>query len=575
MFLELLQIKVFFVTEARWWRSFAVRVGGRFDLYPLPAARPLTRRYWLAFGLVTIAVIGFSTYFCSYLIANHDAFQTNAEDLGIMDQAIWSILHGFFPRQTICNSVFDTNCVSYAGVTRFAIHFEPILYPISLLYLIWSNPKMLLIVQVLVVACGAYPAFWLARLRLRSDLAAVGIAVLYLVYPGLLQAVDFDFHAVTLTAALLLFLLYFIYTRQILWTFVFAVLAMACKEEISLVVAGFGIWSAVFQGRWRAGLGLALIGIVWFCLVVLVIMPHASPTGYPLLLSRYAQLGSPLHFLKQTLQHPRQFFDRYIWESHHRAYLLFLLTPVCFIAVFAPWVLVLAVPSLALNLLSSDGLMYSGLFQYSAEIVPVVIFATIEGLVSVFWLVRLVGRKRFFLREKEPESCLVANTVLMRYPARSLYALFCGSLLVAILFSTLATDGTFYGVLPFSQGFQWPSLSAHASEVEGLLDMIPANVSVCAQNKFVPHLSERAYIYLFPYQDDRAEYILLDTTGDTYPLDSLGYAQEVQKVLHSGHYHTLIAKNGYLLLQRVLPVAYSSHRISPRMIGKDKGAAFS
>jgi uncharacterized membrane protein len=519
---------------------------------------PRTRWYWLAFGLVTIAVISFSTYFCIYLMATHDAFQTNAEDFGIMDQALWSILHGFVPRQTICNSVFDSNCVSYDGVTRFAIHVEPILYPISLLYLLWSNPKMLFIVQTLVVACGAYPAFWLARLRLRSDFAGVAISVLYLLYPGLIQAVRFDFHAVTLTASLLLFLLYFIYTRQIIGASVFALLAMACKEEIPLVVAGFGIWSAVFQGRWRSGLGLALLAVVWFGVIFFIIMPHASPTGHPLLISRYAQLGSPLHFLAQTLLHPLQFFKLYIWEPQHRAYILLLLFPVCCIALLSPQILVLAVPSLAINLLSSDPLMYSGLFQYSAEIVPVLIFATIEGLVSFFWLLRLVGRKWTSARNKASETRSFVGFFLRRYWTSRTRAIVCGFLLVAMLSSTLAIDATFYGVLPFSQGFQWPQESEHSSEVGRLLRIIPTDASVSAQNKFVPHLSERAHIYLFPYQADRAEYILLDTTGDVYPLTSSTYIQETQKILRSGHYRRLVSENGYLLLQRIMPAATSA-----------------
>jgi uncharacterized membrane protein len=522
---------MFFVVDTLWWYRLGM-CARHAGLYPLPKPMPRTRRYLLACGLVTMAVISFSTYFCLYLTAMYDAFQTNAEDLGIMDQAFWFILHGFVPRQTVCNIVFDSNCVSYDGVTRFAIHFEPILYPISLLYVIWSNPKILLIFQTLVVACGAYPAFWLARLRLRSDFAGVAISVLYLLYPGLLQAVRFDFHAVTLTASLLLFLLYFIYTRRLLWACVFALLAMACKEEIALVVAGFGVWSAVFQWRWRSGLGLALLGVAWFAIVVFVIMPHASPTGHPLLVSRYAQLGSPLHFLGQTFLHPLEFLRMYIWEPHHRAYILLLLSPVCYIALLAPWVLVLAVPSLALNLLSSNPLMYSGLFQYNAEIVPVVIFAVIEGLVSFFWLLRLVGR------------CWACH-------AR---AVVCGFLLAAMLASTLVIDYTFYGVLPFAQGFQWPRVSEHTGNVDHLLRLLPTDASVSAQNKFVPHLSQRAHIYLFPYQAEQAEYILLDTTGDVYPLTPSTYMQETQKVLRSGHYRILVSENGYLLLQRVRPV---------------------
>ena len=197
------------------WQKRLALLKRRFCLYPEPEPMPRTLVFWVATGLVTVAVILFSAYFSALLIARQDAFMTNAEDFGITDQALWNTLHGHLLRQTICNIVFDTNCVSPTGIIRFAIHFDPLLIPISLLYLIWADPKVLLVLQTLVVAIGAYPAFWLARLRLRSNLAAVVIAVLYLLYPAQQQALGFDFHAVTFTASLLLFMLYFMYTGRL------------------------------------------------------------------------------------------------------------------------------------------------------------------------------------------------------------------------------------------------------------------------------------------------------------------------------------------------------------------------
>src|SRR5260221_9194500 len=152
---------------------------------------PRTRLFWLATGLVALAVLLFSGFYIAFLTGLHDAYRTHAEDLGIMDQAIWNTLHGQVLHQTICNNISDTNCYSLSGISRFSIHFEPILFLISLFYLVAPDPKTLLVVQTLVVASGAFPAFWLARLRLRNELASVVIALLYLLYPALQQAVIF------------------------------------------------------------------------------------------------------------------------------------------------------------------------------------------------------------------------------------------------------------------------------------------------------------------------------------------------------------------------------------------------
>ena len=149
-----------------------ISLAWRKGLYPIPKPLSRTRSYWICLGLVILAVIGYCVYFIIYQAARQDAFQTNAEDLAIMDQAIWSLLHGALFHQTVCNVLTDTNCYGLAGISRFAIHYEPILFPVSLLYVFWADPKTLLVFQTLVVASGAFPAFWLARLRLRSAWAA-------------------------------------------------------------------------------------------------------------------------------------------------------------------------------------------------------------------------------------------------------------------------------------------------------------------------------------------------------------------------------------------------------------------
>ena len=547
--------------SARWRKRFSI-LRNRLYLYPSPEPMPHTRLFWLATGLVTLAATIFSVFFIVYLTGRHDAFWTNAEDFGIMDQAIWNTVHGNLLHQTICNILSDTNCYTTNGITRFAIHFEPILLPISLVYLVWPDPKALLVIQTLVVATGAFPAFWLARLRLRSELAGVAVAILYLLYPAQQQATTFDFHAVTFTASLLLFTLYFMYTRRTVWLFVFAILAMACKEEIPLVVCMFGLWTMVFQRRWRSGLGLVLLSLAWIGMALLAFRLY-SPTGHPLLVSRYSDLGNgPVQIIGNAVLHPFGFLKFYLWIGGRRTYWQLLLTPAGYLPLLAPWVLILALPSLAINLLSSNFQMFSGLFQYGAEIVPVLIFSTIESIVLILWLISaLTTRWRQREQKAVPETTVSPRT-------RKVYWVIQIGLLGFVLFSTLQQDYSFHGQMPFSQGFQWPTVSAHVALAEHFIVMIPPNASVSAQTRLVPHLSHRAKIYLFPYGDDSADYIFLDSTSDIYPYSlSLDYTTAVQKVLHSGHYGVVATQDGYLLLKRGL----TSAAISPSSLATDQG----
>ena len=119
-----------------WRKRFSV-LRNRLYLYPTPEPMPHKRFFWLAMGLVTLAAVAFSTYFIIYLVSLQNAFQLNAEDMGIMDQAIWSTIHGQVLHQTVCNILHDANCGGFNGISRFGIHFEPILFPVSLFYLLW------------------------------------------------------------------------------------------------------------------------------------------------------------------------------------------------------------------------------------------------------------------------------------------------------------------------------------------------------------------------------------------------------------------------------------------------------
>jgi uncharacterized membrane protein len=554
------------------WKKRLSVLSNRLYLYPKPEPMPRSRLFWLALGMVTVVVLLFCSYFILFMTAQHDAFLTNAEDLGIMDQAVWNTLHGNVLHMTICNMISDTNCATPAGYTRFAIHFEPILFPISWIYFFWPSPKTLLVIQTLVVGAGAYPAFLLARLRLRSDLAGVALALLYLLYPALQQAVVYDFHAVTLSAALLMFMLYFMYTRRTVWMFVFAILAMATKEEMPLVIIMVGLWTIVFQRRWKSGTAIIALSVAWFAISFGYIIPHFSPTGQHLLISRYddAEALVKQYGILQLLRHPHLLYQPYILEPNHAAYLHILFAPAGYIPLpgklpslyllfFAPWIVVISLPSFLVNLLSSTSNMYSGLFQYSAEIVPVMVFAAIEAMVLILWVAQVVvahissWRKTAAMAE---ERTLPPSTASRRHweNGRMLQSALLVALLSFSVFSAMRLDYSFHGELPFSDGFQWPMQTQHTALAQKFFTMIPNDAVVSAQTKLVPHLSQRKTIYMFPYGVQQSEYIMLDVTGDVYPYyGSTDYIREVKTVLRSGQFGIVAAQDGYLLLKRGLP----------------------
>lgn len=557
-------------------------------IYRFPDLPPAPRGRWarICLALVALMAVAYVAWYCAYLFAQHDAYLTHAEDLGIMDQALWNTLHGAPLHQTICNVISDSNCLG--DVSRFAIHFEPIMLPLSLLYLIAPTPKALFFVQAAVVATGAFPTYWIASRRLRSPLAGVAFAAVYLLYPALTAAVTFDFHAVTLSAAFLMFALYFMLTRNNLGLFIACFLALTTKEEVPLDVLMIGLAVLALQRRPRVGLALIALSLAWIGLYALVVHV-ASPLGHSPVTSRYDYLGSgPVEIAVFILTHPLEVLRDHVFDPDGRSSLRSLLSGAGYLPLLSPFVLILAVPAVALNILSSNPTMRSGVYQYNAEIVPFLVLAAVESvallavLADAAWswervapvrarldayaapalaalraaaarvaVTARASRDRLLSARPGGVAGGAAATAQAVWPRRfgtagrvALVAL----TLLAFAFSFRETRG--HGSLPLSNTFDWPDQTAHTRLADDLIKLIPPDASVSAQATLVPHISERRLIYQFPYRAEQSDYIFLDVTAFRYPYDgdTRDYAQRAQAILASGAFHIVAAEDGYLLL---------------------------
>ncbi|HEV8193463.1 MAG TPA: DUF2079 domain-containing protein, partial [Ktedonobacterales bacterium] len=201
---------------------------------------------------------------------------------------------------------------------------------------------------------------------------------------------------------------------------------------------------------------------------------------------------------------------------------------------------------------SSDSSMYSGLYQYNAVIVPVMIFAAIE---SVALLVRgankLLGPGTQMLARVAWQPARAAAKQLKRVPHTAFgRGVLLAIMLVVLLFSLRAQGAR--GNSPLARGFTWPQTRAHAQLANSFAAMIPQNASLSAQSDLVPHLSQRRFIYLYPYHAQDADYVLLDVTGNLYPQQTVPqtFFQHVRQLLADGDHHVVAAKDGYVLLAR-------------------------
>ena len=114
-------------------------------------------------------------------------------------------------------------------------------------YFIWSDPKVLLVIQSVVVGLGAVFVYALSRDVLKGKWLPLLLAEVYLLNPSLQRANLYDFHAVVLSSTFLLGAFYFLQKKRLLLFLFMLFLAAITKEQVWLIVAFFGVYIAWFK----------------------------------------------------------------------------------------------------------------------------------------------------------------------------------------------------------------------------------------------------------------------------------------------------------------------------------------
>jgi uncharacterized membrane protein len=492
-------------------------------------------------ALVAAFIIAYAVLFSAITIARHNGLETNAYDLGNVDQAMWNTAHG----RPLAFTNWEGRAKTFKAGTRLAMHVEPIYFLIAPLYWIWSDPRALLILQTAILALGALPTYWLTCDRLGHKLPAVIFSAAYLLFPALEAANLFDFHAVTLAASLLLFAAYGLLSGRTRLFLIFGLLAAATKEEISLLVAMMGLYAATIQRRPRLGIPVALAGITWFLLAVFVIVPAFNTSGRSPYLNYYDLAIQPLgESAGQGDALVSTALDR-ILTVKNLHYVIRLLAPVGWLSLFSPATLAMLLPSLLINLISDNPQMhYLERYHYAAPLVPFVIVSAIMGMARRSKWFGPVTPSQGRQSTSQPSQALKPLSET-RKPQAEIVALSLWVLACTLVYHY------YRGFTPLAEGFTWPEVSEHDRRLQEIARQIPANASLSTQSNLNPHFSQRDRINLFPYSLN-TEYLLLDAATFTANKDNfLAWVRD--HVVGGGEFGVLAAEDGYILLQRGAP----------------------
>ena len=464
-----------------------------------------------------VCIVAYWATFGTLSILQHNAFGTSIYDLGNVDQAVWNTLHG---------RILQFTTQPHMGDVRLSMHIEPILIPISVFYLVYSSPKTLLVLQTAALGLGAWPLYLIARLKLGSGWAAVSFAAAYLLLPALEAANLFEFHAVALAPVFLLFCFYYMGktpSDASLASYVpamgFAVLAMSCKEDIPLLIVTMGLYFLIVARKWKGSLSLIGLGSLWFYVAIYVVFPAVREGKGSPFMRYYEDFGdNPFSIILAILTKP-ELTARTLITTDNLHYMLGLLFPFGFLPLLGLPALLIAAPSLGINLLSSFPLMHElEAKQYAVPIAPFVAVAAVYG---TLYLSHWLRRERVII-------CLASALVLL----------------------CAMTYHYHRGFSPLSLAYKPPVVTAHHRLAEEFIREIPPDAPLVAQDRLFPHVSQRERAYYVWTSRTDAEYVFLDVSHPSFVNVDNVHSWVKDKIEQQTEFGLIKAQDGYLLLKR-------------------------
>jgi uncharacterized membrane protein len=485
-----------------------------------PDRHPRSSRLGL-YAVVVLALIYFLT-FTVLTCARHTDFRTHALDTGTMDQAAWNTTHGrVLERSPLYRNPLD-------GPRRenrlLDGKLELLFIPISALYWLWADPRLLFIVQTAFLAAGAFPLYSLARDKTNSSPVAVALTAAYLAYLPLHYITAFEFHPSVLMVPFLFLTLLGVERRSWRMYWLGLALALTCRVDAAFAGLALGVYLFLIRER-RHGLLTLGVCLAWLVLDFNVITPWVKDLydfrSPDLLARRFGEAnGGPWELIAHALAHPGQvvplLLDR---EKLQTVFDLFM--PLGFLPLMSPGLALPAIPVLIINLLAQSEWQSTIHAHYMAPTLPFLFAATAS---AIGWL----GRR------------------WKRLPVRTSLACF------VLINTSLIT--IFFSPYPPGKRFHWTDYhqpSVHEANLQRIVTLVPDEAIVCAQSDIFPHLSHRQDIYLFPFIAD-AEYVIvdLDATAEKSPSGFHTFYAQVNELLEHPDFSVVASAGGVLLFQR-------------------------
>ncbi|MBQ3265811.1 MAG: DUF2079 domain-containing protein [Ruminococcus sp.] len=463
----------------------------------------VSRRVALIAACVLFAVTTF--VFGYYTSMKYQSYSNFTFDFGIFAQMYERMASSFAPNTTVERSYM---------MSHFGVHFSPIFYLFLPGYWIFRSPIYLFYVQAAAVAAGVFAVYLIAgRLGLSGKLT-LALELIYAFYPCLFNGTFYDFHENKFLTTIILFLFYFIISKNTVWEFVFALLLLSVKEDAAIYLIVIALFVMINRKEVYRGLIILGMAVVWFIVAQRIVAASGEEGVMISRLSDYFVNG------EQTFGSVFKgvFFDmgnliKQMFTAEKIPFVLWMLAPV----LFAPFMtkkissMILLFPIIPINLMQSWKYQYDVDYQYTYGVAALIIIS------AIFVIAKLGSHKKRVIVLTSLFLCAVM-TVSLVYPKMQ----------------------NVTGYMQNTEGTR--------QQVDELIDSVPADATVTAAHSLVPHLYKVEWLYTMPdyYGSNRdkpvdTDYFVIDTRYSDL-------ANDMKTVM--GNQYTLVQSAGFAELYK-------------------------
>ena len=504
------------------------RTGAAAPVAASPRSLAWPRPSTLAWVAVPAAIALGSAYFVLITwmaFTRHATFNSGRLDLEIYSQVVWNTAHG---------RPFETTLLK-TNLSHLAEHIALVLVPLSWLYRVFPDPRLLIGIQQLALALLGWPIFQWASRALDSRAQALIVLACFYASPALASIALDDFHAVPLTALPLAVGFSLVLAGRHRVGAGVALAALPMEEESAIALIGLG---AFLVYRRQRGLGALVAGLaaLWLLVAAFVVMPRFHD---PRTLGLVGGNRTLEHF-SEALQDPSVVVRRVFGQRGVDA-ATWAILPTAGLAALAADTLLVAAPSLLALLLQDREDTFAR--HWAAPLVVTLWLATIAGLARLpIGMARWVGL-----------GLLVVGT--------------------GVAFRLMSP-------LPGGGGFDPTVLRFDEREalLERAVARVPPQATVVASANAIAHLANRPEAYVFPidshyaeelgWRRKRPDFILLDLNDE---LTSRAAASERLNPLNADRpYHVWSSGHKVLVLsnQVAAPAVPLEARYGDRLLLK-------